>query len=269
MKGLCMRLTVSTQKMFLRLSDLLFAAVPRRIRGRGALDGCRIISHRGEHDNRRVLENTTAAFDQAYKAGVWGLELDVRWTRDLHPVVFHDASTLRLYGTDRRIEEMDLRTLQREFPDIPLLTDVVSRYGGRLHLMVEIKTLGNEPGSQNERLRRALSGLRPAKDYHVLSLEPAVLDKVRFAPQNAVLPIAEINVWYLSDLALRKEYGGITGHYLLMNGAVLKRHRRCNQTVGTGFVDSRNCLYREASRGVKWLFSNRAAEMQEIIDKNG
>ncbi len=262
-------MTGAMQNLLVRLTDRIFAAAPRRVRGRVALDGCRIVSHRGEHDNRAVLENTTAAFDRADKAGVWGLELDVRWTRDRHPVVFHDASALRLYGADRRIENMDMRTLQLEFPLIPLLTDIVSRYGGRLHLMVEIKCMGSEPASQNERLRRAFSGLSPMKDYHLLSLDPTVLDKIQFAPQRSLLPIAEINVRSLSDLALRKGCGGIAGHYLLMSGAVLRRHRRCNQEVGTGFVDSKNCLYREAARGVKWLFSNRAAEMQEIVRKSG
>lgn len=262
-----MRLTGTMQKLLLWLTDLISAATPTKARGRGTLNGCLIVSHRGEHDNRRVLENTTAAFDRAAQAGVWGLELDVRWTRDLHPVVFHDASTLRLYGTDRRVENMDLRALQREFPQIPSLNDVVLRYGGRLHLMVEIKCMGGEPASQNERLRRTFTGLSPVRDYHVLSLDSTVLDKVRFAPQRALLPIAETNVRHLSDFALRKGCGGITGHYLMMNGAVLKRHRRYNQAVGTGFVNSRNCLYREAGRGVKWLFSNRAAEMQRIVNK--
>ncbi len=261
-------MTGVVQNLLIRVTDWIFAAVPTR-RVRGALDGCRIVSHRGEHDNRRVIENTTAAFDRADKAGVWGLELDVRWTRDLHPAVFHDASTQRLYGTDRRIENMDARALQREFPEIPLLTDVVSRYGGRMHLMVEIKCMGNEPASQNERLRRAFSGLSPERDYHVLSLDPTVLDKIRFAPQRALVPIAETNVRYLSDLALRKGCGGIAGHYLLMTNAVLRRHHSRNQAVGTGFVDSENCLYREAARGVKWLFSNRAAEMQKIVGKTG
>lgn len=261
------------EKLLLRVSDAIsdriFSPSRRRPRGRSVLEGCHIVSHRGEHDNRRVLENTTAAFDRAAQAGVWGLEMDVRWTRDLHPVVFHDPSTLRLYGTDRRVEKMDLRDLQREFPKIPRLNEVVSRYGGRFHLMVEIKCMDGEPAPQNERLRRAFSGLNPVRDYHVLSLDPTVLDKVRFAPQEALLPIAKTNVRHLSDFALRKGCGGITGHYLLMNGAVLKRHLRSNQSVGTGFVNSRNCLYREAARGVKWLFSNRAAEMQEIVGKIG
>jgi hypothetical protein len=37
--------------------------------------------------------------------------------------------------------------------------------------------------------------------------------------------------------------------------------------VGTGFADSRRCLYREVNRGVDWIFSNRAADMQAVCRK--
>ena len=38
----------------------------------GVLDSCRLISHRGEHDNQSVFENTLPALQQAMDAGVWG-----------------------------------------------------------------------------------------------------------------------------------------------------------------------------------------------------
>ena len=61
--------------------DLWFRWIPRMRPSRAALEACKIVSHRGEHDNRRVFENTLAAFDAAAAAGCWGLEFDVRWTR--------------------------------------------------------------------------------------------------------------------------------------------------------------------------------------------
>ena len=68
----------------------------------------------------------------------------------------------------------------------------------------------------------------------------------------------------LSRLALQRSLGGLTGHYLLVNRRKIDAHHRAGQKVGTGFVDSANCLFREIHRGVDWVFSNRAAYLQGI-----
>ena len=49
--------------------DLATAAIPRRTPSQAALRQCKIISHRGENDNRQVLENTLPAFRAARDAG--------------------------------------------------------------------------------------------------------------------------------------------------------------------------------------------------------
>jgi glycerophosphoryl diester phosphodiesterase len=61
--------------------------------------------------------------------------------------------------------------------------------------------------------------------------------------------------------------GGIAGHYLLLNDRIKQRHIQAGQKIGTGFIRSRNCLYREMNRGVEWIFSNEAVSMQQIVDK--
>ena len=43
--------------------DLMYRIWPRNAPDREKLKNCRIVSHRGEHDNRSVKENTFAAFD--------------------------------------------------------------------------------------------------------------------------------------------------------------------------------------------------------------
>ena len=87
-----------TERVFQVAVDALFAAWPRPKPEESALRRCRIISHRGEHDNVTVFENTLPAFDMARDHGVWGIECDIRWTKDLVPVVYHDADLRRLSG---------------------------------------------------------------------------------------------------------------------------------------------------------------------------
>ena len=53
-----------------------------------------IIAHRGASE--LAPENTFAAFQKAIEDGADGIEFDVRLTRDLVPVVYHDAKLKRL-----------------------------------------------------------------------------------------------------------------------------------------------------------------------------
>ena len=88
------------------LTDRMFALLPRPMPSTAALQSCRLISHRGEHDNRGpVKENTLAAFRRACDAGVWGLETDIRWSRDLVPLVVADDWVERLHGKWFRLPE--------------------------------------------------------------------------------------------------------------------------------------------------------------------
>lgn len=259
------RMEERVERMFHRLVDGVYRRWPRPAPPTHRLRSCRIISHRGEHDNRSRFENTLAAFDAAADAGVWGIELDLRWTRDREPVVFHDPDTRRLFNADATIGRMALATLQQRFPSIPTLSEVIDRYGGRLHLMMEIKNDAYPaPAMQSRRLQKQLAALSPGKDFHLMTLHPGLFGYFTFLPARAFVPIARIRIDRFSRMAATRGWGGIAGHYLLATDELITRHHRLGQGVGTGFADSRRCLFREVARGVDWIFSNRAAEMQSI-----
>jgi glycerophosphoryl diester phosphodiesterase len=223
------------------------------------------VAHRGEHHHRTVPENTLAAFDAAYAAGVWGIECDLRWTQDLQPVVSHDHDCRRLFGARVALRDVTWSELRDRFPLIPSLREVIQRYGKRLHLMVELKDEPYpDPPRQSGLLAELFADLQPARDYHLISLNPTMFRHCEFVPPHALLPIAEANLRELSDLAIERGYAGIAGHYLLLTRARIRRHQGFQQQVGTGFVASRNCLYRELRRGVDWIFSDCAAWLQGI-----
>ena len=255
------------ERLFHRLADGVYRRWPRSAPPAHLLRSCRIISHRGEHDNLSRFENTLAAFDAAVDAGVWGIELDLRWTGDRVPVVFHDADTRRLFDNDARIGRMTLTTIKHKFPLIPTLSEVIGRYGGRVHLMIEIKTEPYPaPAMQSRRLQKLLGGLSPGTHFHLMSLHPDLFSYFGFLPPNAFVPIARIRMDRFSRMAATAGWGGIAGHYLLATNKLIGRHHGRGQRVGTGFVDSRRCLFREVVRGVDWIFSNRAAEMQAVCN---
>jgi glycerophosphoryl diester phosphodiesterase len=94
-----------------------------------------------------------------------------------------------------------------------------------------------------------------------------MFELITFVPASTLIPIATLNITQLSDMALEKDYCGVAGHYLLLKNAILAKHHKMGQHVGTGYPASKNCLFREINRGVEWIFSNKAAELQRIANR--
>jgi glycerophosphoryl diester phosphodiesterase len=250
------------------LVDGLYTIRPQPFPGLARLQDCKIISHRGEYDKHAVFENTLSAFDRARDKGVWGIELDIRWTQDLQPVVIHDPNLRRVFNLDLRIKDVGLDELKRQCPQVPSLQEVIQRYGKRLHLMVEIKAEHYpDPLRQNRVLQELFSPLEPHADYHLLSLTPVMFKLIDFVPASAFIPVARLNFFRYSQLALQEGYRGFAGHYLFVSNPLLKRHRLQQQKIGTGYIKSKNCLFRELNRGVEWIFSNNAGELQTIVNE--
>ena len=262
-----MKLPSWLSRFLVNAADRIYSLIKQPLPAPEQIQRCKLISHRGEHDNRRIFENTMEAFERAYDCGVWGLELDVRWTKDLIPVVIHDENTRRVFETEISIDQTSFSRLNETHPVIPTLEEVIQRFAGKTHLMVEIKEEHYpDPEYQNRVLRTLLTRLQPADDYHLISLSPHMFDLLEFIPPEALLPIAETNVGQMSKLAIDRQYGGLLGHYTLMRKSVLRKHRSLGQKVGTAYIDSKNCLFRELNRSLEWLFSNNACRMQALIN---
>ncbi len=261
-------LSEGMKSRLMRSSDLYQRLRPRFRPESEKLRQCRIISHRGEHDNVRVFENTLPAFEQAAAAGVWGLEFDVAWTRDLHPVVHHDPDLQRVFGSPGCLRRMDLPELKARCPLVPTLEEVVRAFGKRVHLMIEIKAAALiDPLRQNAILQSCLAGLQPQIDYHLLSLSPDLFEAMPWAASRTWIAVGELNLGKMSRFALERNLQGIAGHYALATRACLNRHHSRDQKVGTAYPGSKNCLFREINRGVDWIFSNRAVAMQSLIHR--
>ena len=258
---------MSLQDFAMVVVDWIMAVLPRPIPDRAALERCKIIAHRGAHDNKTVMENTLEAFDAARAAGVWGIECDIRWTADLVPVICHDPSPARVFGTAMNVSALTFDQLRTSVPDIPSLKEVIQAFAGDTHLMLELKAEAwPNPGRQREILRALLAPLTPATDFHMLALAPSLFEPLDFLPSESFFPVAEMNVSTMSTQAIAGGYAGMGGHYLLLTNRVKRNHDACGQRLGTGFPSSRNTLFRELNRGIEWIFSNDAVALQHIRD---
>ena len=107
----------------------------------------RPVAHRGYHDaGRKIPENSLAAFEEA-ASNNFPAELDARLLCDGAVCVFHDENTFRLTGIDQHVSglsEADLSSFRLRGTDqtIPLLADVLETVGGRVPLLIELKSFG-------------------------------------------------------------------------------------------------------------------------------
>lgn len=256
------------EKLFHLTVDTIFKIWPQSTPDAEKLRLCKIVSHRGENDGTTIFENTLAAFDAAVGQGVWGIELDIRWTVDLTPVIFHDQDLQRIFGSATRINDTMFTDLRKEAPLIPTLEEAIQRYGKKMHLMAEIKEENYpDPAYQSQILSRLFSGLTPREDYHFLTLQPPMFRHIDFVPPSTCVLVAQLNLKEMSRIALQNSYGGVAGHYLFMTDERMRSHKASRHRVGTGYIGSKNCLFREINRGVDWIFSNQAVKIQKIINR--
>ena len=263
-----MKIFNTLEVRILQILDRFYARWPQAVPDTDRLQHCKIISHRGDYNNLNVFENTVNAFDRALDQGVWGIEFDLRWTKDLNPVAIHDADLRRVFGLDVSIRQVTLAELKSRCPLVPSLAEMTQRYGKKIHLMIEIKA-EHYPDAvgQNRILSEQLSSLEPGKDYHLLAMRPEMFRLIECVPRSALLPVAHFNFSQLSKMAIAQNYSGLAGHYVLLSRSRLKKHKELKQKLATGYVNSKNCLFRELNRNVEWIFSDNAVELQKIVNQ--
>lgn len=244
--------------------DIYFSYIPRR-RPNVSNPAIQLIAHRGAHDHAlSIRENTHAAFERAVNLGCAGIELDVHACADGVLVVNHDPTLKRLWGQDVAIASLRFEELRALVPEVPSLAEVVSKYGKRTHLFIELKA----PFIAIQELADTLASLTACEDYHLLCLDETVLPALTLFPKACMLLVpGHNNVSQFFDLSIKEQYGGVLGHYLLLNNRKIKRLNMAEQIVGVGFVDSKFSLFRELNRGIHLIFTNNAATVAACLQE--
>lgn len=134
-------------------------------------------AHRGLHDlDQGVPENSLEAFENACGHG-FGIELDVRLSRDGTAYVFHDSTAERTCGEKVRIRDLcdrdisDLRLFGTD-SHIPTFAEVLELISGRVPLLIELKSDGKAVKLAGA-VHRALDGYRGA--HLIQSFDPRLL----------------------------------------------------------------------------------------------
>jgi glycerophosphoryl diester phosphodiesterase len=124
-----------------------------------------LLGHRGA--SRYAAENSFRAFDLALEHGCDGIEFDVRLTADGQAIICHDE----------RYKHREIASSNSGSPgpigELPLLGEVISRYGSRGFLYIELKVTGVE-----QQTLAALRKYPPERGYVVASFLPEVLERL-------------------------------------------------------------------------------------------
>ena len=136
-------------------------------------------AHRGLHDSEKA-ENSMSAFAAAKEKG-FGIELDIRLSKDGELVVFHDETLTRVAGREGKVidftaEELAGMSLNGTADGIPTLRSVLDLIDGSVPLLIEIKMSVSESGVADKFLE-VIEGYKG--DFIVESFNPAALRKVK------------------------------------------------------------------------------------------
>ena len=138
-------------------------------------------AHRGLHDSDKA-ENSMSAFAAAKEHG-YGIELDVRLSKDGELVVFHDSTLTRVAGIEGKVidftaDELSKMSLNGTKDGIPTLREVLNLIDGAVPLLIEIKMANDEKGVA-EKFIEVIEGYKG--DFIVESFNPFALRTVRAA----------------------------------------------------------------------------------------
>jgi len=131
---------------------LLYLIAPKRVGKNTAFSINQVkFAHRGIHNSEEnIPENSLLAFKKAINLG-YGIELDIRETKDKKIVVFHDDDLKRMCNDTTLISESTLKELQNYTllntnEKIPTLEEVLSLVDGKVPILVEYKA--DLPGTE-------------------------------------------------------------------------------------------------------------------------
>lgn len=144
-----------------------------------------LIAHRGF-----TPENRMSAFRKCTNNNIKAIELDVRLSKDLKPVVIHDSSIKRVTNHRGYVSKLTSEELAKY--DIPTLNNVLEllKPVSTTHLYVEIKDIGRNNNILAEKVVTAIQSFEMISKCSIISFSPQILKKVK-----ALLP--EINTGYL------------------------------------------------------------------------
>jgi glycerophosphoryl diester phosphodiesterase len=209
-----------------------------------------LLGHRGARAVTAIPENTFASFDLALEHGCAGFEFDVRLTADGEAVVCHDAKTQGIEIAHASAEELS---------QLPRLANVLTRYGDRAFLDIELKVSGLETITA-----QLLCECAPSRGYVVSSFLPEVLRRLHV--EDAAIPLGLIcEITFQLDEWPRVPGTHVIMHQRLALFSTIGELHRAGKQVMVWTVNGAKVMQRLARWGVEGIISDDTEKLTRTL----
>ena len=230
-----------------------------------------IVAHRGASITER--ENTIAAFAAAVAQGADAVELDVRWTRDLSTVVYHDPTILshgRKVAVNKLTAAEFIARKAEEGVAVPTLREALAWAKDRLPLVFDIKDTRRE-----ERLIAELEAQGFHLDSVFSSFRLTVIGRIKARRPNwktawiignwGSRTIRQLLLGAIITRAIRWGVGALHFHEQWIGPELVARCHRAGLNVAAWTVDDPLRIRRLAEYGVDAIITNVPDRARQVL----
>ena len=156
----------------------------------------KIYAHRGF--SYKYKESTLSAYQGAIDVGADGLECDIRLTKDEVPICFHDRTTKRIAGVNKRVSALTLTELRKitEVLTLEELLDLATK--ANREVLVETK----HPVLTSGRVEKSVIGF--AQRYKFTAMSFSLLAVLRFKKELDDVAYVVSHRWRLLYMPTKK-----------------------------------------------------------------
>lgn len=227
----------------------------------------KILAHRGA--SAQAPENTMAAFQRALDLQADGIELDVMLTADKQVVVIHDDTVDRTTNGSGRVAEMtleEIRTLDAgEGEKVPILSEVLDRFGGKFLINIELKNYISIFDSLPVEVAKLIEEYPFTDSILISSFNPFNFPRVRRRMPEVRLGLitqpqqAQRWIWRLF------KYHSLHPHYEDVDAVLVSALHARSREVNVWTVDDPQEMKRLVDLGVDGIITNDPKRAQEAL----
>ena len=223
-----------------------------------------IYAHRGASVD--FPEGSKAAYEAAISQGADGFECDVRLTKDLQIICYHDSNTKRLIGVDLEIAKSDYAELKK-VADPYLFSDLLDlAIKNKKHLAIETKHPAPTGGLIESELHKLLN--KRAAEIKASGINISIMSFSWFATQRNIRAGFESVYLFAEALLINLNTAGVVGPALQIiknNPDFVKQQKNKGRRVFVWTVNDPNDVKLCADAGVDVIMSDNPAQARKAL----
>ncbi len=223
-----------------------------------------IYAHRGA--SSEFPEGSRAAYEAAISLGADGFECDVRLTRDLQIICYHDSNTKRLTGIDLEIAKSDYTELKK-VANPYLFSDLLDlAIKNKKHLAIETKHPAPTGGLIESELHKLLN--QRAAEIKASGINISIMSFSWFATQRNIRAGFESVYLFAEPLLINLNTAGVIGPALQIiknNPDFVKQQKSKGRRVFVWTVNDPIDVKLCADAGVDVIMSDNPAQARKVL----